>query len=206
MERLIYDIIDKNIVDTFANPTLFVPSNNYNVKTNISSIIKFLLYSGIIIFILTQNWKLVIVILVFIIVLKFFSKKAISFNEKLIEKNKQKNDCKKSTLNNPTGNVLLYDSNEILNKEFCPLQEKEMDDNIKYNFYFDSKDIWQSKNYMRSFITMPSQTHPNNLSKFTSYLYNFDAPTCKINGVNCMFNEDVRYHKNTFLEKKIIKY
>lgn len=55
---------------------------------------------------------------------------------------------------------------------------------------------------MRPFITMPSQTHPNNINNFTSYLYNFDAPTCKTNGMNCMFNEDLRYHKNTFLTKK----
>lgn len=145
MERIIYDIINTNIIDTFNDPTLFFPSNNYNVKKNISSIIKFFLYSGIIILVLTQNWKIMIIIMVFVIVLKKFSKKAISFNEELIEKNNQITNCKKSTLNNPTGNALLYDSEEILNKKFCPLQEKEMDNNIKYNFYFDSKDLWQKK-------------------------------------------------------------
>ena len=202
MERLIYNIIYTNIIDIFNNPILFFPSNNYNVKTNISSIIKFLLYSGIIIFILTQNWKLLIVILVFVIVLKTFAKKAISFNEQLIEKNKSNFNCKKSTLNNPMGNI---DSKENLKKEFCPLQENKMENNIKYNFYFNSNDLFEKENVTRPFITMPSQTHPNNLNNFTSYLYNFDALTCKTNSINCMFNNDLRYNKNTFLVKNQIK-
>jgi len=54
---------------------------------------------------------------------------------------------------------------------------------------------------MRSFITMPSQTHPNDIDKFLSYLYDFNSQTCKTDAVNCLFNDDLRYHKNDFLSK-----
>lgn len=202
MDRLFYDIIDTHIIKTFIDPINFFPSNKQNIKSNISSIVKYLLYASIILMLLTNNWHLIILLIVFAIAIKITTKPIIKYNEERIEKqNNITNACRKSTVDNPTGNVLLYTPQDELGQAFCPLQEKEMDKNIKYNFYFDSKDIWQKRNNMRPFITMPSQTHPNDLDKFTTYLYNFKAPTCKTNAVNCMFNEDLRYHKNTFLDK-----
>lgn len=202
MDRLIYDIIDTNLIKIFNDPIVFFPSNKQNIKSNVSSSVKYLLYTSIIILLLTNNWHFAILLIILALCLKTVTKPAIEFNEeRLNQQNNIINACRKSTVDNPTGNVLLYTPQEELNQSFCPLQEKEMDKNIKYNFYFDSKDIWQKKNNMRPFITMPSQSHPNDLDKFTTYLYNFKAPACKTNAVNCMFNEDLRYHKNTFLDK-----
>jgi hypothetical protein len=201
MDRIFYDIIDTNILKLFTNPTLFFPSNKYDIKTNIDSIIKFFIYISLIIILLTNNWKLVIVIIIFSLILKIFTYKSISLNNEIIKTNDIRLKCRKTTVDNPTGNVLLYTPDNELDYNLCPLQETEMDNNIKYNFYFDSKDLFQKKNNMRPFITMPSQSHPNDIDKFTSYLYNFKGSTCKTGAVNCMFNEDLRYHKNEFLSK-----
>ena len=202
MDRLFYDIIDTHIIKTFNDPTIFFPSNKYNVKTNVFSIPKFFLYASLIILLVTNNWYLAIILVIFALVFRTITKPAIEYNEsRLQQQNNIINACRKSTVDNPTGNVLLYTPQEELGQAFCPLQDKEMDKNIKYNFYFDERDLWQKKNNMRPFITMPSQTHPNDINKFTDYLYNFKAPTCKTNALNCVFNNDIRYHKNTFLAK-----
>lgn len=202
MDRIIYDIIDTHIIKTFSDPIAFFPSNDKSIQSNISSSVKYLLYVSIIVLLLTNNWRFAIVLVVLALCFKTMTKPIIKYNEEKLEQHTNTiNACRKSTIDNPTGNVLLYTPQEELNQSFCPLQEKEMDKNIKYNFYFDSKDIWQKKNNMRPFITMPSQSHPNDLDNFTTYLYNFKTPACKTNAVNCMFNEDLRYHKNTFLDK-----
>jgi hypothetical protein len=202
MDRIIYDIIDNNIIKLFDKATIFFPSFKYDVNTNIEAIVKFLLYSSIIILLLTNNWKLLVVIIIFTIIFKIFTHNSISLAyDEINKKNDIKYKCRKSTIDNPTGNVLLYTPNTELDKKFCPNQDKEMDKNIKYNYYYNSSDLFQTKNNMRSFITMPSQTHPNNIDNFKSYLYNFEVPNCKYDSVNCMFNNDLRYHKNTFLDK-----
>jgi hypothetical protein len=109
------------------------------------------------------------------------------------------NKCRKSSINNPMGNSLLYTPVDDLNLKLCKLQEKQIDDNVKFNVYNDSSDLFLKKNNIRSFITMPSQTHPNDIDSFKNYLYNFDHQTCKVDQINCMFNEDVRYHKTDFV-------
>ena len=49
---------------------------------------------------------------------------------------------------------------------------------------------------------MPSQTYPNDIDNFKKFLYYFDNPTCKFDGMDCMFNEDLRYHKTDFYDKQ----
>jgi hypothetical protein len=201
MERIIYDIINTNIIKLFEKPTIFFPSNKFDIETNVNAIIKFLLYSSVIILFLTNNWKLPVVIIIFIIIFQIISKKSINVNNEMIEKNHINHKCRKSTVDNPMGNVLLYTPINELNYKACPDQTDNMDKNIKNNIYFDSKDLFLKKNNIRPFITMPSQVHPNDINAYKTYLYNFEAPTCKTNGLNCMFTNDLRYNKNSFLDK-----
>jgi hypothetical protein len=99
--------------------------------------------------------------------------------------------CRKSTIDNPMGNVLLYDD---YNSKLC--SKEDIDTNLNYNYYYDSTDLFLKKNNTRSYITMPSQTHPNDIDKFKKYLYNFNNPSCKYNSIDCIINNDIKYYKN----------
>jgi len=112
-------------------------------------------------------------------------------------KNKIINRCRKSTINNPMGNPLLYTKQDDLDISLCKTDDNDINSNLRYNVYNDEKDLFlKKKNNMREFITVPSQTHPNNLNAYKDYLYYFDNPTCKTDNINCMFYNDIRYHKS----------
>jgi len=201
MERIIYDTINTNIIQLFDNPTVFFQSNKFDIDTNINAIIKLLIYSTVVILFLTNNWKLSIIIIVFTFIFKIVFKKSVSVNNEIIEKNDIKYKCRKSTVDNPMSNVLLYTPVDELSHKACPNQTEIMDKNIKNNIYYDSSDLFLKKNNIRPFITMPSQIYPNDIESFKNYLFNFEAPTCKTNGLDCMFTNDLRYNKNSFLDK-----
>ena len=99
--------------------------------------------------------------------------------------------CRKSTIDNPMGNVLLYDD---YNNKLC--SKEDIDTNLNYNYYYNSTDLFLKKNNTRSYITMPSQTHPNDIDKFKKYLYNFNNPSCKYNSIDCIINNNIKYYKN----------
>ena len=181
----------------FANPHIFFPSSKMDVENNKNAIMKFSLYLIILMLFLTKNWKCVVILIIFMIFTHLITNQAVNYKKNVLNNNFSK--CRKSTVDNPMGNVLLYSDLEDLNKKNC--NDINNDNNLKYNFYFDSGDLFQKKNNTRPFITMPSQTHPNDIDKFKDYLYNFKPATCKIDSVNCMFNNDIRYHKTPFLSK-----
>jgi lipopolysaccharide export LptBFGC system permease protein LptF len=200
MERVVNDLLQNYISNYIGDPLLFFPSNKFNVETNSKAICKYLLYSALAISILTGNWKIVVVLIVALIILQIFTHTTIDAHNFLEDKkNAYKNKCRASTLDNPMGNLLIYNDPDDYENKLCEHQEKKIDDNLKYNIYYDSKDLFQKKNNTRPFITMPSQTHPNNIDAFKKYLYDFNAPTCKLDSYNCMYNNDIRYHKNSFL-------
>ncbi len=139
---------------------------------------------------MTQYWKLIIVLIITFIILNILMK---MMNDIKIQRElKAIPKCRKSTIDNPMGNVLLGDKN--LDEKLCPNQN--INDNLTYNIYYNEEDLFKTKNNTRPFITMPSQTYPNDMEQFKKFLYNFDNPTCKLNSKNCMFNEDIRYHKS----------
>jgi len=205
MENLLikyYNQITSDIGDIFSDPILFIPSINNDIKTNKNAIIKYFIYAGIIIGFLTQSWNLVIFFLVCLVITQIISSKMISIKNTNNDFHQQTyNKCRKSTIDNPMGNALLYTPVDELDQKVCRFQDKKMEENLRFNVYNDSSDLFLKKNNIRPFITMPSQTHPNDIDKFKKYLYYFDNPTCKFDGMNCMYNEDLRYHKTDFYDK-----
>jgi hypothetical protein len=197
-----YNQITSQIGEIFSDPASFIPTQNNNIETNKNAIIKYFIYAGIIIGILTQNWKLIIFFLACMIITQLVGSKMIYVKEyRKKEFDKKYNQCRKSTIDNPMGNVLLYTPNDELDQKVCKFQDKQIEKNLRFNVYNDSSDLFLKKNNVRPFITMPSQTYPNDIDKFKKYLYYFDNPTCKTDTMNCMFNEDLRYHKNDFYDK-----
>ena len=168
----------------------FFPSKKYNTLENRDAIIKFLIYAAILIYIFQNDDKMIKIIIILIIVTY------IVFNLINRRTNEQLN-CRNTTLENPLGNILLYDTD--YDKKVCDNNEI-IQNNLDYNIYYNSKDLFKKENNLRNFITMPSQTVPNDIEKFKENLYQFSNDTCKINSKNCMYNEDIRYHKKYFYQ------
>lgn len=168
----------------------FFPSKNYNTLENRDAIIKFLIYVAILIYIFQNDDKMIKIAIILIIVTY------ISFNL-MNRKIDEQFNCRKTTLENPMGNILLYDTD--YHKKVCD-DNKNIQNNLDYNVYYNSKDLFKRDNNLRQFITMPSQTIPNDIQKFKENLYQFNDDTCKINSKNCMYNEDIRYHKKYFYQ------
>jgi len=113
--------------------------------------------------------------------------------------------CRKSSINNPMQNALLYMSEDELDNEICNESNILIDENLRFNIYTNSNDLYMKENNIRPFITMPSTTFPNKIDNFKNNLYNFENKTCKIDSINCMHIDDVRYHKNYFYNKNFKK-
>ena len=145
-----------------------------------------------------NRWDILIIFLVFISTSYLITSYIIDTNQN----HNQKIDnqyCRKSDINNPMGNVLLYTHEDKLEYDICP--NENIDSNLRFNIYNNSKDLFLRKNNIRPFITMPSIHHPNNIDNFKNNLYNFNDESCKLTGTNCMFNENIKYHKNYFITK-----
>ena len=179
------------LINIFNNPLIFFPTSTQNFEQNKNAIIKFIIYSSIIILLFTGNISIFIICVIIAILIAITCNKIITAKQSFDIKNYDNNNkCRKSTIENPMGNILLYTPADKMNEKLCDNQEKKIEDNLTYNIYYDSHDLFNKKNNTRSFITMPSQTHPNDIDKFKKYVYFFGNPTCKSDGLDCMFNED----------------
>ena len=149
-----------------------------------------------------QNMDILVIFILFVIVCiiyYIFSSQYIEYKKNISSSDTSYKRCRKSTIDNPMGNVLLYTDIKDMDNKLC--LHNNVDNNLKYNIYYDSKDLYSKGTNTRSFITMPSQTNPNDTKEYYKYLYYLDNPSCKIDSMNCMFNSDLRYHKNEFLTK-----
>jgi hypothetical protein len=194
--------MNNQILKIFNNPFIFFPSYNQDIETNTDSIIKYGIYVSIIICILTKNWKLIILISICLVILKLISSSIIKINKQSLVDN-LKPTCRKSTIDNPMGNTLLYTDVSNMDYILCPNQEKLINNNLNYNVYKDSNNLYNKHSNNRTnlgqFITMPSQSNPNNINDFFNYLYYFGNKNCKIDSIGCIFNNDLKYHKNEYL-------
>ena len=133
---------------------------------------------------------LLIYILILLISIIIYKKYYYKYYYKYLDIKIENINCRKSTIDNPMGNV-LYD-----NYDYKLCLNEDIDKNLKYNYYYNSSDLFLKKNNTRPYITMPSQTYPNDINKLKDYLYNFNNLTCKYNSIDCMINNNIKYHKN----------
>ena len=154
----------------------------------------------ILILLILRSWNILIfglISVLFIIYIRSVLSNSKNKNNKLMEKML----CRKSDINNPMGNVLLYTKEDELEYNICP--NENIDNNLRFNIYNNRKDLFLKKNNVRPFITMPSIYYPNDIDNVKNNLYFFNKSSCKLDGTNCMYGEDIRYHKNYFLSNKI---
>lgn len=148
--------------------------------------------------IIFNRWNFLIFLLLALLtfyIVKNVLTKAKQENNKIIENM----FCRKSDIHNPMGNVLLYTKEDELEYNLCKNQDIEK--NLRFNVYNNRKDLFLRKNNVRSFVTMPSLYFPNDIDNFKTNIYNFNKSSCKLDGTNCMYNENIKYHKNYFLKK-----
>jgi len=196
---MIINIINKLI----NNWDDFFPIRNYNLDYNMYIIFRFLFYSFILILILSNN-KLIKIILFIILIITFIclylieSKNVndIIYEEKINNFIKEK--CRKSTINNPMSNILNTMETDDLNLNNCDDKinnKKLIDNNLSYNIYSNSTDLFDRKTNKNNFITI-NTSYPNDTKKFKEFLYNFNDNNCKNDGLICRTYDDIRYHKN----------
>jgi hypothetical protein len=75
-----------NFKEIIKNPHIFYPLSKYDIKTNKYAIIRLGLYSSFCIGILTNNWKLIIMIFVLIIIIGIIVQKLILSKKKKSKK------------------------------------------------------------------------------------------------------------------------
>ena len=113
--------------------------------------------------------------------------------EKKISKIKEHLQCRRSTINNPMGNLLPLEKDANIEACIDEPQEK-IDNNLYWEFYEDENDI-SAKTRLRNFITMPITSIINNRKEFINFAYGDNMSKCKYDGVRCERLRDIRYSK-----------
>ena len=99
--------------------------------------------------------------------------------------------CKKSTIDNPFKNYLLYNTDEIDDKN-CNIKDNKERYNYELNLYKNLDDLYDMDNSYRHFYTMPITNTINNIEEYGNWLYKKEG-SCKIDGLNCLNFVDLRY-------------
>jgi hypothetical protein len=102
--------------------------------------------------------------------------------------------CRRSTINNPMGNILPLDPEpglEACDDEHEP--EEKVQNNIFWEFYEDENDL-TAKTRQRAFITMPITSMVNKRKDFLDFMYQPQLK-CKSDGIGCEDFRDLRYNK-----------
>jgi len=105
----------------------------------------------LILIVILGNLNLIIFIFLlifFVLILKYFLLETKNKYNKTIKNTY----CRKSDINNPMGNVLLYTQEDKLEYNIC--SNENIDSNLRFNIYNNSKDLFLRKNNIRTFITM----------------------------------------------------
>lgn len=120
----------------------------------------------------------------------------------------EKQTCRVPTKDNPFMNppvTDLYDSSVPLPCNMDPEYddpdgeiEKKVNQNIESKFnadlYRNIDDLFDVKNSIRQFYTIPAPTIPNDQEGFANWLYKTEG-TCKDKQVDCLRYEDLRYKR-----------
>lgn len=117
---------------------------------------------------------------------------------KQVEKKKLEkyHSCRRSTIDNPMGNILPFDPTPHL--KACDEKKEVIDDNLFHGYLRDPNDD-NNEGKMRQFVTLPVTSIHDNRDDFIHFLYNGheeddnEYKSCKYDGVNCERYRDLRY-------------
>ena len=172
----------------------FFPTAEMTYHEQINSIIRFTLYLVIILILFKNNYK-VLYILVIVLLLTYgmslverveTEEKKETFHKKNIAVSKAtKKECIKPSTENPFMNVLLTDYKEDSirnNREACDVENKQvkqlMGEKYDEKLFRSVGDIYMNNTGDRQFYTMPNTDIVNDQTGFARWLYD-NGPSCK---------------------------
>ncbi len=95
----------------------------------------------------------------------------------ITEEKKDKNECYRSTIDNPSMNVTYID--RLKNPERKEACKEDISGKIQYNLYENETDIYMTRNQERIFYTQPVTTIITDTEKYLKYVYGSDRKNCK---------------------------
>jgi hypothetical protein len=175
---------------------IFILNNNMTQSEKINTIIRFILFCGIILALILNNYK--IALFVFIIIISLFYLNYYNFNLNIIkEKFNNLNNlsyvdnklCVTPSKNNPLMNRNIYDNR---NYDNCDIDNKCIKNKINKilnnSIYTDDYDIYNRNILSNIFYTVPNNNIINDQEGFAKWLYR-DNETCKEEGgIECYNN------------------
>ena len=198
MEEIWYnDII--NFLD-INKLLVFFPSTDMDYTQKLNCLMRLTLYICVIIYSITNNYK-VVYMLVVIGLATMFMENMNKSKETYIENDhgdidydeKIKLNCYKPTKENPFMNVLMNEYVEDPERpKACDIKYDNVTNNVNKNFYknlFRSlDDVFNKDSSVRQYYTNPSTTIPNDQEAFANWLYKTEK-TCKEEGgeKNCRY-------------------
>jgi len=163
---------DVNVIVKKEKLLEFFPNKLYSSERNGNAVMRFCLYSGILVSAQKKNHRYLILFLVIGIVLSHSTVEYFSPFVKLQTKNTKKEKCVMPTSDNPMANFLMseYESNPD-RPEAC----KYMDHTDEYNNAMKTPDepfdVFNTKYSERQFFTTANTTAANEQRQFADWLY-----------------------------------
>lgn len=205
---------DYSIIINKDRLTEFFPNQYMSHSEKLNAILRFSIYSSVILILYYKNYNLLIIPLLIAGVTLYIHKfNKIQFDDNNVSKlDEMKEECDVPTRDNPFMNTLIHELNDGPKKPNCDIDDKEVKEKIEeeynYNLYKDVNDIYDKNNSQRQFYTMPETTeygvkHGDSV-KFAKWLYVIPKPTCKEHTGYCTgtfngFHNDLRYQKQQLL-------
>lgn len=182
---------------------VLIPDINMTFEEKLNSIIRALLFLGIIFTLIFNDSKYILFVLIIMIISIIIYNYQYEKNRQ-IEKYLNENNldiinnkkCIKPTKANPFMNLNILESK---NSKFsaCSIENSKINKNMnKYfneNVFRETDDLYNKSLLPRQFYTMPSTTIPNEREKLGDWLYN-NGESCKENTIQCYNNlyNDIR--------------
>ena len=220
MEKIWYENL--NVIIDRDKLIKYIPLNKYSQNEKLNSIVRFTLYLGILLTIITFNLNYMIIFVIGLLLTYFIDKT----NENVIEKKMKKEvenydnikkdkdykkrninipehleKCVLPTNNNPFMNYMLTDKRN--RKKACRTFNnkkirKLVDDKFSKGLYKDINSIYNNENSQREYYTMPNTEVVNRQTEFANWLYKVPK-TCKEgNGFQCVGNNIEKLNGESF--------
>lgn len=187
--------------------TSLVPNNYMTLEEKINSVMRFVIFTGIMATLIFNDSKyilLVLIIMIVSIIVFNYHQERIAESEKYLNTNDidivDNRKCYKPSIHNPFMNPNITHIRENPdNLKNCPIDNNEINENMKKYFYTnifrETDDIYDKNLLERQFYTMPSTSIPNEREKLGNWLYNRGESCKENNGVQCYNNlyNEIRY-------------
>ena len=168
----------------------FWPNSEQTPKERVLSSMRFVLYSGCIIYLIKRDIRvLVLSLLVVGVLYTLYVNGAIKGHEKSITGN---DTCQLPSKNNPLANFMLGEDPERPPACYYPTVKKQVQKNLDHTFSFDvgrsrtPHPVYQQRMAARQFVTTPDSTRPHAQTEFAEWCYGKKfSPMCKDDTRTC---------------------